>query len=83
MGLGKNQSVENGPISRSKLGNEVNVKSDRAESSARNGVQNAVNCILSTEFDGGWGRSRTADLRVMNPSLSPTELPSRELKALQ
>lgn len=27
--------------------------------------------------NGGQRRSRTADLRVMNPSLSPTELPGR------
>jgi hypothetical protein len=29
--------------------------------------------------NGGQGRDRTADLRVMNPPLSPTELPGHEV----
>lgn len=32
---------------------------------------------------GGFGQSRTADLWVMNPSLSPTELQSRVFILLQ
>lgn len=30
-------------------------------------------------INGGQGRDRTADLRVMNPPLSPSELPGRIL----
>ena len=31
---------------------------------------------------GGQGRDRTADLRVMNPPLSPTELPGQNLRKI-
>jgi hypothetical protein len=34
------------------------------------------------EKNGSGGRSRTADLRVMNPTLSPTELPRQKSKQL-